>query len=136
MKLDIQTSKAIYEKNKDKIEAKMCYRNIFRMVTCMFPKFQSGEYKVAYGYISVFDKSLYARHCFIVCGDYVIDPTIFAASGNLDADYIITKIYDSVDEYMKAIEDNDFIPDLIIPLQDLDKKMFIQMQEKGIYLVK
>ena len=136
MKLDIQTSKAIYEKHKDKIEAKMCYRNIFRMVTCMFPKFQSGEYKVAYGYISVFDKSLYARHCFIVCGDYVIDPTIFAASGNLDADYIITKIYDSVDEYMKAIEDNDFIPDLIIPLQDLDKKMFIQMQEKGIYLVK
>ena len=136
MKLDIQTSKAIYEKNKDKIEAKMCYRNIFRMVTCMFSKFQSGEYKVAYGYISVFDKSLYARHCFIVCGDYVIDPTIFAASGNLDADYIITKIYDSVDEYMKAIEDNDFIPDLIIPLQDLDKKMFIQMQEKGIYLVK
>ena len=136
MKLDIQTSKAIYEKHKDKIGAKMCYRNIFRMVTCMFPKFQSGEYKVAYGYISVFDKSLYARHCFIVCGDYVIDPTIFAASGNLDADYIITKIYDSVDEYMKAIEDNDFIPDLIIPLQDLDKKMFIQMQEKGIYLVK
>ena len=136
MKLNIQTSKAIYEKHKDKIEAKMCYRNIFRMVTCMFPKFQSGEYKVAYGYISIFDKSLYGRHCFIVCGDYVIDPTIFAASGNLDADYIITKIYDSVDEYMKAIEDNDFIPDLIIPLQDLDKKMFIQMQEKGIYLVK
>ena len=134
MKLDIQTSKAIHEKHKDKIEAKMCYRNIFRMVTCMFPKFQSGEYKVAYGYISIFDKSLYARHCFIVCGDSVIDPTLFASSGNLDADYIITKIYD-ISDYTKAIEDNDFVPDLIRPLRELDKKLFLKMQEKGIYLV-
>jgi hypothetical protein len=134
MKLDIQASKAIYEKHKDKIEAKMCYNNIFRMVTYMLPKFQSGEYKVAYGYISICDKSLYARHCFIVCGDSVIDPTIFAASGNLDADYIITKIYD-IRDYTKAIEDNDFIPDLIRPLRELDKKLFFEMQEKGIYLI-
>lgn len=134
MKLNIQASKAMYEKFKGKIEAKMCYSNIFRMVTYMLPKFQSGEYKVAYGYISICDKSLYARHCFIVCGDSVIDPTIFAASGNLDADYIITKIYD-ISDYTKAIEDNDFIPDLIRPLRELDKKMFLEMQEKGIYLI-
>ena len=134
MKLNIQASKAMYEKFKGKIEAKMCYSNIFRMVTYMLPKFQSGEYKVAYGYISIFDKSLYARHCFIVCGNSVIDPTIFAASGNLDADYIITKIYD-ISDYTKAIEDNDFIPDLIRPLRELDKKMYLEMQEKGIYLI-
>lgn len=135
MKLDIQKSKAMYEKFKGKIEAKMCYNNIFRMVTYMLPKFQSGEYKVAYGYISIFDKSLYARHCFIICGDSVIDPTLFASSGNLDADYIITKIYDNISDYTKAIEDNDFIPDLVRPLRELDKKISMQMQEKGIYLI-
>lgn len=135
MKLDIQTSKVMYEKFKNKIEPKMCYNNVFRISTSMMSKFKSGEWKVAYGYISVFEKSLYARHCFIICGDSVIDPTLFAASGNLDADYIITKIYDNFSDYTKAIEDNDFVPDLIKPLRELDKKMFLKMQEKGIYLV-
>ena len=135
MKLDIFTSKAIYEKYKKKIKPKMCYNNVFHIATDMLLKFKSGKYKVAYGYISVFNHSLYARHCFIIREDLVVDPTLFATGENLDADYIITKIYDDINDYIKAVEDNNFIPDLIRPLQDLDKKMFIQMQEKGIYLV-
>lgn len=133
--LDYEKSKEVYEQCEQHIEMKMCYNNIFNAVTEFFEKFRSKEWKVSYGYIKVLD-NLYARHCFIV-DEYgnVIDPTIFATSNQSDREYYVMSVFDDVEEYMSAIQDNHFMPELRSHFIKKSKQCTEWAYEKGIILI-
>ena len=97
-------SKKLYENNKNIIEPKMCYNNIFAIVTKHIEKFTLREYRVAYGYVSSFG-NLLARHCFIVDkNETVIDPNVFTTSNIKNREYYITKCFEMINSYIDAIE--------------------------------
>lgn len=84
---------------------KMCYNNVFNIASDFryFNKFETGEWKVAYGYYSIFG-NFYARHCFIVTdNNEVIDATIFTQSEEKERDYISFKIFDNFSTYTEAL---------------------------------
>lgn len=110
--LDVETSRAVYNNCKPFLQAKMCYNNVFNVVTEYISDFRSGKYKVAYGYMSVFD-SVLCRHCFIIEEDErVIDPTIFVGSMSTDIEYYSMMIFDDVDKYFEAIKSDEYYPAL------------------------
>ena len=118
------------------IGTKMCYQNIFRISVLELEKFNSGKWKIAYGYVSIYEDSLFARHCFIIDGDNIIDPTIFV-TGEVkeNPEYMVFKVFDNYNDYCNMIEKNGFMPDLIYPLRKLDYKLVKEMSEQNKYLI-
>lgn len=111
--LDIEKSKAVFEYCKSRLAMKECYNNIFKVVTDYISKFRNDEWKVAYGYVTVFENVM-CRHCFIIDekGE-VIDPTIFTTPHiDTDRQYITMKIFDDIDDYFNAIEQENYFPAL------------------------
>ena len=76
------TSVDLYNRNKEVVEPKYCYNNVFNVMNYddeVFQKIIKGEWKIAYCYFKVFDdKNVYVRHaCFLdVLSNEMIDPTI------------------------------------------------------------
>lgn len=119
--LDVETSRAVYNNCKPFLQAKMCYNNVFNVVTEYISDFRSGKYKVAYGYMSVFG-SVLCRHCFIIGeDDRVIDPTIFVGSTSADREYYSMMIFDDIDKYFEAIESDEYYPALERYLRERNK---------------
>ena len=94
--------------------------NIFHVLT-LYPRvFQSGEWKIAYGYVNSID-GVYCRHCFILAGEQVIDPTLFASDrDNPDRSYFITKVYDKTEDYLAALDAEENYPALTTQLRNED----------------
>jgi hypothetical protein len=83
------------------------------------------------------DKPLMARHCFIVnsIGE-AIDPTLFCFKYNdYERDYFSFFMYDNVSKYLKAVENNDFMPDLIKPLKEIEKVTSRPWAEENNYFL-
>ena len=132
--LDVEQSKAVYSDCKPRLQVKMCYNNVFNVITEYISKFRAGEWKVAYGYMTVFDKLL-CRHCFIVNEDgKVIDPTIFLGSANTEREYYAMKVFDDVDVYFEAIESDGYFPALDKYLAEQNKQANIWANENGFIL--
>lgn len=113
LSLDRGNSEAVYKKLKKIIEPKLCYNNVFLVISHYQEKFFTGRWKVAYGYVSSV-QPVYCRHCFIIGEDgNVIDPTIFA-SGNQTEErkYYVTKVFEKLEEYLSAVESEDNMPAL------------------------
>jgi hypothetical protein len=74
---NVELSKEVYKKCEKHIELKMCYNNVFNVLSFGYgSEFYNGTWKIAYGYVTAID-GLMARHCFIVDSDgQAIDPTI------------------------------------------------------------
>lgn len=110
---DAEKSKEVFEVSKKYIEVKLCYNNVFRVVTDNINKFNSNQWKVAYGYMNVFANVL-CRHCFIIDeNNKVIDVTVYANSNlDLDRKYYVMKIFEDINTYFDAIEDDEFYPAL------------------------
>ena len=136
MRFSVYKSKKLYEKYSNMIGTKMCYQNIFRISVLELEKFNSGKWKIAYGYVSIYEDSLFARHCFIIDSDNIIDPTIFV-TGEVkeNPEYMVFKVFDDYNDYYTMIEKNDFKPDLIYPLRELDYKLVKEMLEQNKYLI-
>lgn len=134
--LDFDKSKEVYEYCKQHLEMKMCYNNIFECVTDYMSNFRSGKWKVAYGFTSVM-ANVYCRHCFIIDeNNNVIDPTIFTKSEqSKDTDFYVMFVFDDVDEYLSAIENDNYMPALENYLKDKDKQAFLWAHENGIVLI-
>ena len=142
--INYEKSLEIYNKNKRDLKLKQCYNNTFRLVTMYYEKFKSGEWKVAYGYLRIFqDKRLYCRHAFIVDSDnQVIDATLFTKDKDYQhdpkdankAEYLCMKIFDNLREYVKMIDDSKGYPDLCFPLMELEKEMQQWARENDYFL--
>lgn len=133
--LDLEQSKAVYEACKRHIQIKLCYNNIFEVVTDYMSKFRSGEWKTAYGYVEVMAE-LYCRHCFILNENgKVIDPTIFVQSEQRDREYYVMFVFDDVDEYLSAIESDNYMPALEKYLHENDKQAQKWAIENGVIFV-
>lgn len=111
--LNAELSEAVYKKYKRGIKAKECYTNVFFLLSKEFSKFESGEWRVAYGFVSSID-CIYCRHCFILERDgLVIDPTMFASErDNSERIYFVMKTFERTEDYISAIDSENGYPAL------------------------
>lgn len=136
-KLNIETSKEVYDYFKDIIKVKECYNNVFSVFEMNIKNFRDGKWKVAYGYVEVM-AGLYCRHCFIIDEHgAVIDPTIFAQTEPpFEGEYYVMCAFDDVDEYLNAIEENDLMPALNKYLLVQDIKAQKWAKDNGIIFIR
>ncbi|MCC3687523.1 hypothetical protein LLR47_20165 [Bacillus cereus] len=118
-KFNAKLSMEVYEACKDSVEIKQCYNNVFNVLSDWdySGKFYSGEWKIAYGYVSIHDiEGIMARHAFILDeNNNVIDPTIVATSSfdkDYEYSYISFKIFEKLGEYTHTIGNNNGQPAL------------------------
>ena len=135
-KLNAELSREVYEHFKDCIEPKMCYNNVFLVFDMSNKTFREGKWKIAYGYVEVM-AGLYCRHCFILDeSGAVIDPTIFThKEPPLEREYYTMFVFDDVDEYLTAIEENDLMPALDKYLREQDMEAQKWAREQGIFFI-
>lgn len=135
--LDYEKSKEVYRGSKPHIKKNQCYNNMFNVVEDHAAIFRSGEWRVGYGFVEVMPL-VYCRHCFIIDENgKTIDPTICTeADPNTLREYLAMKVFDDIDEYFTAIENENYFP-------ALDKYLlvnYIQAQnwakENGCILIK
>ena len=133
--LDLEQSKAVFENCKRHIQVKHCYNNVFEVVTDYISDFRAGKWKVAYGYTEVM-AGLFCRHCFILDENgKVIDPTIYAQTEQRDRAYYVMSVFDDIDEYFSAIENEDYLPALDKYFREQDKEATQWANENGIIFV-
>lgn len=136
---DYETSKAVYERNKKYVEQKMCYNNIFHVITNEMRHCKENNWKVAYGYISIDDDNrLYARHCFLLDGNNVIDPTIIVNHEGEEThrEYLVFKVFDTYKEYINAIEhEKGYYPALENTLRKQDLEFCKKGVENGLFFI-
>lgn len=133
--LDYDKSKEVYEYFKDAIKIKECYNNIFNILTLSNKTFREGKWKVSYGYTEVMPL-VYCRHCFILDEkDKVIDPTLFAGSEQPHRQYCVMYVFDDVDKYLNAIENDNLMPALNGYLKEYEKTAHEWALTQGIVLI-
>lgn len=134
--LNVELSREVYEHFKDYIKIKECYNNVFTVFEYNPKPFREGKWKIAYGYFEVM-AALYCRHCFILDEhDAVIDPTIFANSEpQAQREYYVMAVFDDMDEYLTAIEENDCMPALNKHFLASDIKAQLWAKENGVIFV-
>ena len=134
-KLNLEQSKTVYEHCKRHIQIKHCYNNVFEVVTDYMSNFRSGKWKIAYGFTEIM-AGLYCRHCFILDENgNVIDPTLYAQSEQRNKAYYVMTVFDDVDEYLTAIESENYMPALERYLRVQDKQAQQWAKENGIIFV-
>jgi hypothetical protein len=110
-------SKEVHDALSFRLEVKGCYMNIYRVVCHYRDYFDSGQWRVAYGYIRpVPEYDLMVRHCYIVTSEgKAIDPTHYTTERMYDGhtlDFTSFYIFDDIKSYFAAIRENDNRPDL------------------------
>lgn len=140
-RLNAKLSKKVYLDCKDHIMPKNCYNNIFNILNSHSrygDLLHKGVWKIAYGYVKVAKGSNFLiRHCFILDeNNYVIDPTLFACSGEDSREYYITfLVFKSVQSYLDAIEVNSFYPDLVHYARKVEKELIMKAFNNNLILM-
>ncbi len=135
LSLDSEKSKAVYTRLRKVIEPKMCYNNVFHVVSHYQEKFFTGEWKVAYGFVSS-AHPVFCRHCFLLDGGAVIDPTVFASGNPTEGrKYYVTKVFDELEEYLDAIAGEDNMPALERFLLEQDAAAIQIAIENGLLFI-
>lgn len=141
--LDFKLSEKIYDSNKNVLEINKCYNNVFNIITTK--ELVSQDIKVCYGFIYRKDLSMFNRHCFIILGDRVVDPTALFWDIENVADitiYYPFKTYE-FNEYLSVLSENNRLPDLyeVLLEEEIDahnrlilKKMKRNVLEEGEFL--
>lgn len=130
-------SKAVYKACQEDILPKQCYNNVFNVVSrysSFYHHFQEGNWKVTYGYIELMPGSnLYGRHCFFLAEDgRVIDPTLYALkTPHVERDYIPFLTFPQLTDYLEAIEQNKYNPDLIRYTKQDEVTVIASLEEEG-----
>ena len=133
--LNKEESLKLYNKHQDKIEPKDCYINIFNILTIYPQNFHSGEWMIAYGYVSSIE-NVYCRHCFVLAGDEIIDPTLFSTDrDNSSRTYYLFKVFDSVGEYLEALDSEKGYPALTKHLHKEDSEALKWAQQNGYLFI-
>ena len=136
--IDKESSLHVYKKLKRVIKIKMCYNNVFNVITLensMRKQFIDGDVKIAYGYIKILeDMNLYARHCFLLKDGKVIDPTVVIDEDRYVGKYYIFKEF-GYNEYIAAICKDDREPGLYRFLQKEDSKISKEAINSGLIFI-
>lgn len=123
--LNAEQSLEAYTKASGFMEMKQCYCNVFYVPHFFGKKFLSGEWRVAYGYMSSVQHYM-VRHCFIVNkkGE-AIDPTRHTTTRLIDDRmYVSFYVFDTYKEYVEAVSANDGVPDLLGVLDEYERGLF------------
>lgn len=140
-KLNVELSKELYDKCKDMIKIKECYNNVARIyLRHMIDNPENYmHYKIVFGawqLLSVSRKA-YARHCFFMYNDEVVDPMIFMEEHQEKIDnetYLKIKEYGFF-EYSEAILRNQPDPYFYDEVEQLYLKTTYELFEKGVALI-
>ena len=125
----------LYEKHKNIIECKMCYNNIFNIFSEYPENFYSGEWKIAYGYVSLVE-NMYCRHCFILVDDMVVDPTLIKLrQSDQNIIYYVFKVFDNITDYVSALENENGLPALCKSLRQEDLNIQNWAKDNGILCI-
>lgn len=128
--LNLDLSRVVYDTCQNEIKTKECYINIYKTIDYFRERYDSGEWKIAYGYFTVMPSThLMARHCFIVNDKgEAIDPTLLKLHSLEDGagrEYISFAIFKTLDTYLESVSKNQQVPDLIKPLKKMDNHAFL-----------
>ncbi|WP_168898374.1 hypothetical protein [Bacillus sp. ISTL8] len=137
LKINYEESVRVHKENLRRIEKKMCYNNVFNVVSYVDDKFHSGEWRVAYGYWTAID-GIMARHCYIVDKDNrVIDPTApFSTTKDIrNVDYLTFKIFEDADEYLELLWEHDREPALYKAFLEEEKKAHEHAMKNNLILI-
>lgn len=136
-KLNLEESKALYQKWKHLIKKGYCYHNVFYVYDKNRMTFKNRGWKIAYGYYPLIE-NLMARHCFIIDeNNEVIDPTLIALSS-----FEETKEYDyysfvqyNTNEYLDMLTKHDGDVSLDKAFRNKRMEYYEMAQEKGLIFV-
>ncbi|HDR7066887.1 TPA: hypothetical protein QCW42_003993 [Bacillus cereus] len=137
LRMNYEESVRVHEENGIMLEKKMCYNNVFNVLSYHTGKFRSGEWRVAYGYWTAID-GIMARHCYIVDKDNnVIDPTApLSTDENVkDKKYLTFKIIDGLDSYLDLINEHDREPALYRAFLEEEKEAHEYAMKNNLILI-
>ena len=135
--IDSESSSMVYNALKRLIEPKFCYNNVFFVVSNFHSNFMDGKWKVAYGYVSSV-QNVFCRHCFVfdTTSELIIDPTASATGNPIDEKkYYIMRVFDTLDSYLEAIDDEHNLPALENYLRQDDIKACRLAHENGLLFI-
>lgn len=137
-KLNVQESEKIYELCRDLIELKMCYNNVANVVLNHYSLFKIYKgIQIAYGGVSLAPalEGAYAKHCFFIYEDMVIDPTAMFWDKDVQArDYVIARTFD-FGEYIDNVSRSDGDASLEVVMRKPYRDLMIELQKDGKILV-
>lgn len=136
-RLDLETSRKVYQKLRKRIEPKLCYNNVFNMVSAYQGEFMDGRWKVSYGYVRTLP-NVYCRHCFVLDteSELIIDPTVLSTGNPTEErDYYIMRAFDSLGDYISAIDKEHNLPALEHYLKDEDINACKLAFENGVLFI-
>ncbi|MGM9929249.1 MAG: hypothetical protein ACI35P_15000 [Bacillus sp. (in: firmicutes)] len=133
-RLDKELSQQVLTELGGKIAVKECYNNVANVAAYKPLKFQSGEWKICYGYMESVQNA-WVRHGFILdtVSGKVIDPTIMLQDGR-DPVYRVFKELD-IYEFLRLLEKEDMYPDLYYSLQKEDVALQKELEDEGFFCV-
>ncbi|MGE6347867.1 hypothetical protein ACQKIY_25665 [Bacillus mycoides] len=137
LRINYEESVKVHKENLRRIQKKMCYNNVFNVVSFVDNKFYSGEWRVAYGYWTAID-GIMARHCYIVDNDNkVIDPTApFSTTKDIkNVDYLTFKVFEDADEYLELLWANNREPALYRAFLEEEKKAHEYAMKNSLILI-
>ena len=134
--INVEDSKRIFEDMEHIIESKMCYDNVFHVMSYNHEKFNSGEWQIAYGFVTAID-GIMARHAFIVDSEgRAIDPTLAKSEHDLSTrEYVSFKLL-KMDDYLDILMEHKREPALYNAFPEEEKEAFDWAFENHIFLCK
>lgn len=135
LKMNYELSKKMYEEYKNLIKIKGCYHNIAMIITRSSVE-MLGDLKIGFGawQIPLYEDNIFAKHCFLLKDNSVIDPTYFASGKNDNSDYMIFKTL-SVDEYLEYLEKDNFDTSLPTFTDNMFNEIAIELLKEKIILI-
>lgn len=137
-KMDYELSKRTYEQYSALLEKRGCYTNVANIVIDRAYRANRPNIKIAFGAWQVplnGITNVFARHCFLIEDDKIIDPTFFTIYTEFDnRDYLIFKTYD-IDEYLDKLaecEGDTYLGEYSEPM--FNQKL-LSLKEKEIILM-
>lgn len=137
LKIDYELSKKVYEEYKNVIKIKGCYYNVAMIIASANIELLRNL-KISFGAwqipISDNDSNLFAKHCFFVKGDDIVDPSYFATNKGNDIDYMIFKTL-TIDEYLEYLIKDNFDASLPSVTNYMFNQATIELMKENIILV-
>lgn len=139
LKMDYELSKSMYEECKHLVEMKGCYSNVAKIfLGHVLYEEDLANIKVAFGAWEVplsDGNNIFAKHCFFVLDDKIIDPTHFTTSKEIDnRNYLIFKRY-GLQEYMDKL--NECKGDTVLSkyIEPIFHEKTMELLEQNIFLI-
>lgn len=137
LKIDYELSKKVYEEYKNVIKIKSCYYNVAMIIAPANIEILR-DLKICFGAwqvpLSDNDSNLFAKHCFFLKGDDIVDPSYFASGKNDNIDYMIFKTL-TVDEYLEYLIKDNFDASLPAVTNQMFNQATIELMKENIILV-